>query len=190
MYKDDFLEDRLLERKQQNAFRTLRLQDGKVDFCSNDYLGLATKGRKNKEEGLLANGSAGSRLLAGNYSLIEDTEKQIALFHDAEACLIFNSGYDANLGLLSCVPQKGDTIIYDFLSHASIRDGIRLSTAQSYAFLHNDLADLEKHFRSTLVKKCIEDYPNRIPVIISYDSNLIFLDNKTKEAQTHQSKIK
>ena len=144
MYKDDFLEDRLLERKQQNAFRTLRLQDGKVDFCSNDYLGLATKGRKNKEEGLLANGSAGSRLLAGNYSLIEDTEKQIALFHDAEACLIFNSGYDANLGLLSCVPQKGDTIIYDFLSHASIRDGIRLSTAQSYAFLHNDLADLER----------------------------------------------
>jgi 8-amino-7-oxononanoate synthase len=87
-------------------------------------------------------GSTGSRLLAGNYPLIEETEKLIASFHEAEAGLIFNSGYDANVGLLSCVPQRGDTILYDYLSHASIRDGIRLSFARSVSFEHNNLADL------------------------------------------------
>ena len=71
--------------------------------------------------------------------LIEETEKLIAAFHDADAGLIFNSGYDANMGLLSTVPQREDTIIYDQLSHASIRDGIRLSFAQSFSFVHNDL---------------------------------------------------
>jgi 8-amino-7-oxononanoate synthase len=86
----------------------------------------------------------GSRLLSGNYELIERAELEIAQFHQAEAGLIFNSGYDANIGLLSTVPQRGDTILYDFLSHASIRDGIRLSNAQSFSFEHNHLDDLEK----------------------------------------------
>ena len=156
MYNDDFLQGRLMERKEQNAFRTLRLPDNKIDFCSNDYLGIAKNFLTITPDSQPTSitplgegvGSAGSRLLAGNYALIEETEKQIASFHKAEAGLIFNSGYDANLGLLSCVPQKGDTIIYDFLSHASIRDGIRLSQAQSFAFLHNDLNDLERRLKS------------------------------------------
>ena len=74
---------------------------------------------------------------------------QIATFHQSEAALIFNSGYDANIGLLSSVAQKGDTILYDFLSHASIRDGIKLSQAQSFAFLHNDVADLERRLQQS-----------------------------------------
>ena len=82
-------------------------------------------------------GSTGSRLLTGNYALIEETEKEIAAFHQSEAALLFNSGYDANIGLLSSVPQKGDTVLYDHLCHASIRDGIRLSFAQSFSFQHN-----------------------------------------------------
>ncbi|MHA4810251.1 aminotransferase class I/II-fold pyridoxal phosphate-dependent enzyme [Flavitalea flava] len=147
--KDEFLHKKLDERKAQNAFRQLRLPDGKTDFCSNDYLGIVTRGliEKIQRPNLHASplhGSAGSRLLAGNYPLIEDAEKELAAFHDAPAGLIFNSGYDANLGLLSCVPQRGDTILYDYLSHASIRDGIRLSFAQSFSFLHNDCLDLEK----------------------------------------------
>ena len=153
MYNDDFLQGKLLERKEQNAFRTLRLPDDKIDFCSNDYLGIARLSSANLQPTTynlqLLHGSTGSRLLAGNYPLIEETEKQITSFHQAEAGLIFNSGYDANLGLLSCVPQKGDTIIYDFLSHASIRDGIKLSQAQSFAFLHNDLNDLERRLKSS-----------------------------------------
>ncbi|HCL83865.1 MAG TPA: 8-amino-7-oxononanoate synthase, partial [Chitinophagaceae bacterium] len=88
-------------------------------------------------------GSTGSRLLAGNYVLIEETEKQIARFHDAPAALIFNSGYDANFGLFSCIARRGDLIIYDQLSHASIRDGIRQSFADALSFAHNDLRELE-----------------------------------------------
>jgi 8-amino-7-oxononanoate synthase len=148
MYNDDFLQGRLLERKEQNAFRTLRLPDNKIDFCSNDYLGISRLHSPITPLGE-GGGSTGSRLLAGNYPLIEATEQQIATFNEAEAGLIFNSGYDANIGLLSCVPQKGDTIIYDFLSHASIRDGIRLSQAQSFAFLHNELNDLERRLKSS-----------------------------------------
>lgn len=142
---ENFLEKKLREREQANSFRVLRLNDGTIDFCSNDYLGIVQnkliEGSVNKN---LPHGSTGSRLLSGNYMLIEETEKIIANFHDAEEGLIFNSGYDANIGLLSSVPQKGDVIIYDRLSHASIRDGIRLSFADSFSFLHNDVHDLEK----------------------------------------------
>lgn len=149
--KEDFLHKKIEERKTQNAYRQLTQRDQKIDFCSNDYLGVVRnnliKGRTENWElktGNLRHGSTGSRLLSGNYELIEETEKLIAKFHDAEAGLIFNSGYDANIGLLSCVPQRGDTIIYDYLSHASIRDGIRLSFAESFSFAHNRLDELEK----------------------------------------------
>jgi 8-amino-7-oxononanoate synthase len=149
---DDFLLKKLDERQQQDAFRRLTLPTGKIDFCSNDYLGIVHNGLIEKKlaaaTSTYRHGSTGSRLLAGNYALVEGTEKMLATFHEAEAGLIFNSGYDANLGLLSCVPQRGDTIIYDYLSHASLRDGIRLSFAQSFSFRHNDLADLERRLQA------------------------------------------
>src|SRR6185312_6797547 len=147
----DFLSRKLKEREEQGALRRLRLPVGNVDLCSNDYLGVVRYGLL--ENGILdatliadtpdAHGSGGSRLLAGNYPLVEETERQIAVFHAAPAALIYNSGYDANLGLLSSVPQRGDVILYDSLSHASIRDGMRLSPAQVYAFAHNDLTELK-----------------------------------------------
>ncbi len=150
MYNDSFLEKKLQQRKNQNAFRQLKLVENKIDFCSNDYLGIVHNNLLNQKiNHALKTGSTGSRLLAGNYALIEETEKQIAAFHKAEAALIFNSGYDANLGLLSSVPQKGDIILYDQLCHASLRDGIRLSFAQSFSFAHNDMDELEKKLKST-----------------------------------------
>jgi 8-amino-7-oxononanoate synthase len=156
---DHFLDHKLNERRAQDAFRRLRLPEGKTDFCSNDYLGIVTNGLLEATASaaraapigapsLLSHGSGGSRLLAGNYPLIEATEATLAAFHQAETGLLFNSGYDANIGVLSCVPQRGDTILYDSLSHASIRDGIRLSFARSFSFAHNDCADLEKRLRS------------------------------------------
>jgi len=151
MPDEDFLSRKLKEREEQGALRRLRLPVGNVDLCSNDYLGVVRYGLL--ENGILdatliadtpdAHGSGGSRLLAGNYPLVEETERQIAVFHAAPAALIYNSGYDANLGLLSSVPQRGDVILYDSLSHASIRDGMRLSPAQAYAFAHNDLTELK-----------------------------------------------
>jgi 8-amino-7-oxononanoate synthase len=145
---EDFLHKKLNERSQQNAYRQLRVADGKTDFSSNDYLGIVKHGHINAQilTGL-KHGATGSRLLSGNYELIMQAEKMISDFHIADAGLIFNSGYDANTGLLSCIPQKGDTIIYDQLSHASIRDGIRLSFAQSFSFSHNNIMDLEEKLR-------------------------------------------
>ncbi|WP_300664871.1 8-amino-7-oxononanoate synthase [Fluviicola sp.] len=119
--------------------RSLLSFDGLIDFWSNDYLGLA---RIPHQIEIL--GSTGSRLISGNSKAVEAVEKQMAAHFQSEAALIFNSGYDANLGLFSSLPQKGDTIIYDELVHASVRDGIRLSFANAFSFRHNDVQDLEK----------------------------------------------
>jgi 8-amino-7-oxononanoate synthase len=96
------------------------------------------------EHNLKQNGATGSRLLSGNHSVYQATEDYIAQFHKAASALIFNSGYDANVGFFSAVPQKSDLIVYDELCHASIRDGIQLSHAKSYKFIHNNLEDLER----------------------------------------------
>lgn len=150
---EDFLLKKLGERKQLDAYRQLRLPDGNVDFCSNDYLGIAknklAEQYLHKQAGdLFSCGSTGSRLLTGNYALMEETEKQVAAFHDAPCGLMFNSGYDANTGLLSCVPQRSDTVLYDYYIHASLRDGIRLSFAKAFPFLHNNPHDLKKKIQS------------------------------------------
>lgn len=146
MYRDQFLQKKLIDRQHNQSFRTLRKQEAMLDFCSNDYLGIATNSILpiHHSSGLWNSGAKGSRLLSGNYDLIEEVEQQLSVFHSAESALIFNSGYDANIGLLSCVPLRGDTILYDQLSHASLRDGIRLSLAQSFSFEHNNLNDLER----------------------------------------------
>ncbi|TCD00692.1 pyridoxal phosphate-dependent aminotransferase family protein [Pedobacter frigidisoli] len=146
---EKFLNDKLIQRKENLSIRNLSTNFSPIDFCSNDYLGFAKskelKERINQNLSQLnsyQNGSGGSRLLSGNTEFIEETEQFIADFHQAESGLIFNSGYDANVGLLSSIPQRGDTIITDELIHASIIDGCRLSHATRYKFSHNNLTDL------------------------------------------------
>lgn len=149
---DNNMNRALDNRKQNGLLRKLRVSEDLIDFCSNDYLGFARDldFKKNTEvriKGLNINninGATGSRLISGNYAFTEELEKKIAAFHGAEASLIYNSGYDANIGFFSCVPQRNDTILYDELVHASIRDGIRLSNAKSFSFKHNDLSDFKK----------------------------------------------
>ena len=144
------MHQKLEERKGKKSFRLLQTSIQGADFSSNDYLGvvrnnlLADRSVQNHRHG-----STGSRLLTGNSIFTEETEAFIAAFHHAPAALIFNSGYDANLGLLSCIAAKGDTVVYDALSHASIRDGIRLSNASAYAFRHNDINDLREKLKTT-----------------------------------------
>ncbi|UPQ80759.1 8-amino-7-oxononanoate synthase [Flavobacterium azooxidireducens] len=144
------LHQKLLQREQNNALRQLALPNNLVDFSSNDYLGFAkSEAIFQQTHDLLVsrnykvNGATGSRLLTGNHSIYTETEEFIAQFHQAEAALIFNSGYDANVGFFSSVPQRNDIILYDELSHASIRDGIQMSLAKSFKFKHNDVVDLE-----------------------------------------------
>ncbi|MEQ9169378.1 MAG: pyridoxal phosphate-dependent aminotransferase family protein [Fulvivirga sp.] len=140
--------DQLKRRKENNSLRSLKLIDDLIDFSSNDYLGLARNLELANEIHIKAqnqrNGSGGSRLLTGNNKLFEETEKFLAKQFKSESTLLFNSGYDANLAVLSSIPQRGDTIFYDELSHASIKDGIRLGLASKASFKHNNLIDLEK----------------------------------------------
>jgi len=150
-YFDSFLDKKLEERISGNYLRSLSVKKGLVDFCSNDYLGISTRQLLQEDPGGQYNhGAKGSRSLSGNSPLAEDTESMIASFHDAEASLLFNSGYNANIGILGSVPQRGDIILYDALSHASIRDGIRLSLAQSFSFAHNNMQDLEEKLKQFL----------------------------------------
>lgn len=145
------LSAKLQIRKENNALRQLPLLSDGIDFASNDYLGLSksevifndTHAYLIQNNGA-QNGATGSRLLSGNHKLYPDTESYITQFHKSESALIFNSGYDANVGFFSSLPQKGDLILYDELCHASIRDGIQLSNAKAYKFNHNDFEDLER----------------------------------------------
>ncbi|RNI29008.1 aminotransferase class I/II-fold pyridoxal phosphate-dependent enzyme [Rufibacter latericius] len=149
--------DRLLRQLESRAHQgTLRRLTSPapnlVDFSSNDYLGLAAStvlARRIAEEigEFPAHGSTGSRLLSGNTQNAQKLEEELALFHGAEAALLFNSGYAANCGFFSAVPQRGDTIFYDEASHASMKEGIRLSFAQGFPFRHNDLEDLRSKLK-------------------------------------------
>ena len=125
------LQEKLDQRKADSLLRTLTLrQPNWIDFSSNDYLGIAQypafpelieKEMQKVETSLV--GSTGSRLISGNSAYAEILEQELALFHKAEAGLIFNSGYDANCGMFACLAGKGDTYISDELIHASLIDG-------------------------------------------------------------------
>ena len=164
------LKNKINLRKEQKAFRSLGVATKLVDFSSNDYLSFAKSEaifdathQFLVDENIKINGATGSRLLSGNHFLYDDVEKQIAKFYQSEAALIFNSGYDANVGFFSSIPQRGDVILYDEFIHASIRDGIQLSNAKSYKFKHNDIEDL-----GSLLKRHSErvsEYHNEIYVV-------------------------
>ncbi len=162
----------LNKRKENLSFRTLKDQHHLIDFTSNDYFGFSRSKEfsefiNNKTSQIELNGSGGSRLLSGNFSLTENLEKFIAKYHLAEAALIFNSGYDANIGLFSAILKKGDVVIYDEYIHASVRDGIRLGLAQSFSFKHNDISDLER-----LLKKQIGNVYVAIETVYSMDGDI------------------
>lgn len=127
--------------------RTLRAHGPDViDFSSNDYLGLASDPRlvaavnDALREGVLGAGAA--RLISGNHPLHEALERELAAFKQAEAALLFGSGYLANIGAIPALVGRRDVIYADALNHASLIDGCRLSRAEVRTFPHLDLAGL------------------------------------------------
>lgn len=152
-----YLEKRLSKRKALGNLRTLKAPVSRIDFCSNDYLGLARssllansvfKELKMNLSHLNGFGSTGSRLLTGNSLYAQDLEEKIAKFHGFQAGLLFSCGYMANIGLLSVVANQESVIFYDAAVHASLHDGIRLSRAKAFPFRHNDLDHLESRLKS------------------------------------------
>jgi len=152
---DIFLQDKMDKRTQDNLFRELALHEGKIDFSSNDYLGFSRLESLRTHTISSASGATGSRLISGHTAEAEAAEKKIADFHGTDAALIFNCGYMANIGLFSCLAEKGDTWIADAYIHASILDGMRLSYAQRYKFGHNDMEDLEKKLKLATGRKFV-----------------------------------
>ena len=149
----DFLQHKLDERINKGNIRKLPSLTGLVDFVSNDYLGLsgnehlATQIHDRCVAEKVPNGGTGSRLLSGNHKWYEEAEDLLKSIFKAEDVLLFNSGYAANQALVSSVADKGDTILYDQLSHVCLKEGAWLSRAETIAFRHNDLEDLESRLK-------------------------------------------
>ncbi|KAF5001234.1 hypothetical protein FGRMN_1177 [Fusarium graminum] len=145
---EDQLAAQLAAREKRSQLRKLTtFPPENIDFSSNAYLSLSSVSEiRSAYHSLIEShaapppllGSGGSRLLDGNSKLAEELERDIAVFHNAPAGLLFNSGFDANVGLVGCLPQPGDVVVYDELIHASAHDGMRLSRAgEKISFKHN-----------------------------------------------------
>jgi len=150
------LQEKLDARTSNGLYRSLVFSEGKIDFSSNDYLGFARIAELSAVPvDDLPAGATGSRLVSGNHPEAVEAEETIARFHHAEAALLFNCGYMANLGLLSAIAGKDDTYIADEWVHASMVDGMRLSNARRFKFRHNDTSDLEKKLERATGRKFV-----------------------------------
>ncbi len=123
---------------------------------SNNYLGLTADPRV-KQAAIQAvekygSGCSGSRFLNGTLDLHVDLEEKLADFLEKEAALIFSTGFQSNLSIISAIAGRGDYILSDAMNHASIVDGTRLSFARTYKYRHNDMQDLER-----LLQNCAKD---------------------------------
>lgn len=151
--------------------------DNYVNFASNDYLNISTK-LELREEFLSNNksllSSASARLLTGSSIEFDSLERTVAKLFNKEACLIFNTGYQCNLGVISTLCEKGDIVFSDKLNHASIIDGMRLAEGDFIRFKHNDYEHLE-----TLLKTKRENYNRAIIVsesVFSMDGDVANID--------------
>ena len=158
------IQERVDTMKAEHLYRTmLRMDSAQADtvtacgasrlmLASNNYLGLLDEPRV-KQAAIQAvekygTGSGGSRLTTGNLALHEELEQDLARFKCTETALLFNTGYMANVGILSAFGVKGTVIFSDELNHASIIDGCRLSHAKVVRYRHNDMQDLEEKLRT------------------------------------------
>jgi 8-amino-7-oxononanoate synthase len=125
-----------------------------INFSSNNYLGLANHPTlREAAKGAIDRygcGSGASRLISGNMTLHEELESKIAELKGTEAALVFNSGFQANTGVIPVLVAAGDVILSDALNHASIIDGCRLARAKTVVYEHGDLDELERGLKNSL----------------------------------------
>jgi 8-amino-7-oxononanoate synthase len=172
----------LEKRRQQSKLRSLKTSPpGSVDFSSNDFISLSTSPDYraiflDELNHIHQLGSTGSRLLDGNSQYAEHLEQEIAEFHHGPAGLLVNSGYDANAGIFSCLPQPGDLIVYDQLIHASVHDGLKVTRARrAIPFAHNSIPDLRKVLESIILECPMETPPTvfiAVESVYSMDGDL------------------
>ena len=192
------LSDKLNEVKSQGLYRIMRtaktaagakiIIDGKkfINFSSNNYLDLAFNEEVNAYVSemlkVYGTGSAASRLISGNIEIIEQLESSLATFKNKEAALLYPSGYQANVGVISALCGMGDAIIMDKLNHASLWDGAKLSGARIFVYEHTDMNSFEK------VLKRASKYKTKLAVtdsLFSMDGDIAPLQDFTQLCQTH-----
>jgi 8-amino-7-oxononanoate synthase len=186
------MESALAGLRERSQLRSLAQLDG-VNFCSNDYLGLAEDPRLKHAvmeslERAGRVGGTGSRLLSGHDPVWNELEEEFAAFARTETALYFANGYAANLGLLSAVVGKNDLVFSDALNHASLVDGIRLSGARRVIYAHLDLNELEGALRAHQQESCrkiivtesvfsmdgdVADFPSMLNLAARYGASLI-----------------
>jgi 8-amino-7-oxononanoate synthase len=156
---ENFVETQLTQLRQAGLYRTLRRVDGAqgptllldgrevINFSSNNYLGIANHPALCDAAKAAIDrygcGSGASRLISGNMSLHEELEAKIAVFKGTEAALVFNSGFQANTGVIPALVGADDIVFSDALNHASIIDGCRLARVKISVYGHCDLNALE-----------------------------------------------
>lgn len=159
-------------------------------FGSNSYLGLTThpalKEASKSAIDKYGSGCAGSRFLNGTLDLHIELEEKLAKFVGKESALVFSTGFQVNLGVISSIPGRHDYIIMDDLDHACIIDGARLSFAKTLKYRHNDMASLEK-----VLQKCKEDSIKLIAVdgVFSMEGDLANLPEIVKLAKKYKANI-
>ena len=154
-----FLQTELRYLRESGLYRSLRRIDGEqgpiitidgreaINLSSNNYLGLADHPALREAAKAAIDrygcGSGASRLISGNMTLHEELENRLAELKGTEAALVFNSGFQANTGIISALLGEGDVVLSDSLNHASIIDGCRLARAKTFVYGHCDLDQLE-----------------------------------------------
>ncbi len=161
--KLDWIDEEINLLKEQGFYKTLKtvgsandahfIVNGKevLNFCSNNYLGFADHPRIKKAAKEAVDkygvGAGAVRTISGNNIIHEELEKKLAEFKKAEAAILFQSGYCANIATIPVLVGEGDIIFSDELNHASIIDGCRLTKALIVRYKHNDVVDLEKQIK-------------------------------------------
>ena len=144
---DGFFKSERVIASPQSADIRLANGNGVLNFCANNYLGLANDARlvEAAKQGLDNDGfgMASVRFICGTQSVHKQLEKALAEFLQTDDCILYSSCFDANGGLFETLLDESDAIISDELTHASIIDGVRLSKAKRFRYKNNDLADLE-----------------------------------------------
>ena len=185
----DRISEELKRLKKNNRLRKIpnieSKSDGKIvvdgieyiNYASNDYLGISTKEDLRKEFIETNNSlfsSASARLLTGSSKEYEELENTLADIFNKESSLIFNTGYQANLGVISALVEKGDVVFSDKLNHASIIDGMQLSRGEFYRYKHLDYNHLEK-----ILKEKRSQYNRALIVsesVFSMDGDMVDVD--------------
>lgn len=195
----DFLKQRIEDGLLRSLHPASCRGDGKIyirqkeylDFSSNDYLGLSAHPKLIEESkkalDICGVGSSASRLLSGDLEIHHKLEEEVANFKDKEAALVFNSGYQANVGIVSALYKKGDCIFSDRLNHASILDGILLSGAKLFRFAHNDIGQLAE-----LLKKQRSKFKDSLIItetVFSMDGDICPLKDLVSLKEKYDSKL-